>query len=536
VALRAGWLLLGATVALSRAAGAQALGLDPVHDLPVWLRNWSALGNPADLPRSLSGAGVATSSFFYGPPRVGSFWTAGNPAGLVDGVRDSRSDFAGTWSRQRGDYRRPLDPGATRLVQASAQSWRAFSAKFSMLGRVTFDQERLDPGSRADFTEAYGSSPFMTADTSSSPLRRTRVVLEGASAWRLGRWDVGVTVGYEAQDRITIESPVVRRGRSVTPGLVLGVARKLGKLRLGGYGRVRHTAETIFLSTQQAVARIYDLTGYREVPFFQIPPSAYYRRRTSDVSGFGATLAGGGDRTQWTLYAEGDNQKERLSRQRQNDPAKDLWDESGWSAGGAVQRSLGASWLVTVHGRAVHLSGDGDQALDSAGTIFRAEETSFNLEGEIRLLPKEGSWNGTLTLGFAHEARTRRDSVLQIGTDVSSGTPSVALEVGRPVGGRLFAAVGGAVAFYGPTSALPDPAARGPVYQAYIGPEYALYASRARPTAVSLLLRYRVSKGSELWLSARTERLSSTEPVPISTFVASGNRTATSVMGGVTVH
>ena len=112
---------------------------------------------------------------------------------------------------------------------------------------------------------------------------------------------------------------------------------------------------------------------------------------------------------------------------------------------------------------------------------------------------------------------------------------------GAPVHGGVYAAltdmaVGGALALYGPTSALPDPDNRGPVYQKYSAGELDLYASRATPVAISLLLQYRVGKGATLWLSGRTERLSSSESVPLSSFSPGGSRTATSIGGGVTLR
>jgi len=111
-------ILLGAmsTAAAGRAL-AQSSGLDPERDLPVWMRSWSPLVAAADLPRQLPGAGTSAMPSLFGPPRVGPFWTAGNPAGLVGDLSDSRSDFILTRSRQTGDYRRPLDPGATTLTQ-----------------------------------------------------------------------------------------------------------------------------------------------------------------------------------------------------------------------------------------------------------------------------------------------------------------------------------------------------------------------------------------------------------------------------------
>lgn len=513
---------------------AQSLGLNPQHDLPIWMRSWSPLGSRAELPRRLPSAGTATSAFLFGPPRIGTFWTTGNPAGLVEEVGEVRTDFSGTFSRQTGDYRRPLDPGSARLLQGAAQGWKPFSPRFALLGRVSFDQERLDPGTRADFTEAFPSSPFVTTDTSGSGVRRTRARLEGAAGWKLGRWGVGVTAGYEARDHLSLESTIVRRVRSAMPGLVLGVSRNIGGLRLGGFARGRHTAETVLLYTRTGSGRVYELTGYRESPLIDLR-NLYYKRREQNTWSFGGTLGGEFGRVRWVLYGEADRLAERLTRQEQNEPAQDRWNESGWSGGAALQRGFGSRWLFTLHGRAVSLSGDGDLALDSAASIFHAKESALDSELELRMLSPGAGWTGALTLGLGHEARTRDDSTAGVTTKVTSTTSSVGFELGWSWGSRAFAAASVAAALYGPTSTLPNPVGRGAIYRYYFAPEYALYSARARPVAVSILLRYRLSSGTALWGSARVERLSPSQELPPATSLPAGRRTAVSIAAGVTV-
>lgn len=519
---------------LSGMADAQSAGLDPDHELPHWMRGWSALRGAADLPRRLPGVGVATSSFQFDSPRLGSFWTAGNPGGLVDGIRDARSDFMFGWSRQRGDYRRPLDPGAARLLQGQAQAWKGFSPTVSMLGRVVFDQERLDPGTRADASAPYATSPFITIDTSGTGFRRTRAVLEGAAGWKLGGWGLGVTVGFDARDHTTILSGVVRRVRLATPGVVLGATRRMGAIEVGVLGRYRHKAEEIRVFQRSAATHVYQLAGYREVEAIATQPP-YYRRREENSSAFGVSLAGQLGKTTWSLLAEKTRQREGLWRQQINDPARDRWNANGWEARAGLQRAVGSRGLLTVHAHITSLTGEGDLSTDSADVIFRAEESAWDVEAELRLLPAGSGWAGTATLGLAHESRDRRDvgGNSPIGASVGSTSPYLAVELGRSLGERFFLAVGGALSFYGPTSALPDPSNRGPLYQTYSAPELDLSSSRATPVAFSLMLKYRAAKSATLWLSGRTERLSSSESVPISAFTPSGSRTATSFSGGV---
>ena len=172
---------------------------------------------------------------------------------------------------------------------------------------------------------------------------------------------------------------------------------------------------------------------------------------------------------------------------------------------------------------------------DSAGVVFAADESAWDIEAELRLLPVDRGWTGTAVLGLAHESRERRDvgGNSPIGTTVRFVSPSVAVELGRNVGDRFFLASGAALSLYGPTSALPDPNNRGPLYQHYFAPELDLYSSRATPVAFSLMLQYRTGRSATLWLSGRTERLSSSESVPISALTPGGCRTATSFFGGV---
>lgn len=499
------------------------------------MRAWSALNLKSDLPRRLPGAGAATSAFRFGAPRVGTFWTAGNPAGLVEGIPDVRSDFAAGWSRQHGDYRRRLDPGTAQLTQGRAQSWKGLSPAFALLGQVVFDQERMDPGTDADATAPFGSSPLVSLDTSGTGLRRTRAVLEGVAGWKLGPWGVGVTLGFEARDHSSILSGVTRRIRSAMPALVLGATRKMGAVELGVHGRYRHRAEEIRVFERSENARVYQLAGYGEaVGLDLIEP--YFRRTEENASAFGASLGGSSGRLTWIASAEATRLTTRLWRQRINDPDQDRWDARGFEARGAVQRPVGARGLLTVHAKLVSLSGEADLVTDSAGVIFTADESLAELEAEYRLPPRAGSWTGAVTVGIARESRTRQDIAATLGTDISATVPSLAVEVGRELGTRMFVAVGGALSLYGPTSALPDPDNRGPVYQKYSAGELDLYASRATPVAISLLLRYRVGKGATLWLSGRTERLSSSESVPLSGFSPSGSRTVTSIGGGVTLR
>src|SRR6266566_3140492 len=182
---------LGARPALSQVAGSSS------ENQPSWLVTWSPLETRADLPRRLpfvDGAG----GLLLPPPRVGQFWTAGNPAALQHELSDTLTDFGVTLAHESGSLRRPLDPGASSQRRASAMGWMPLTERVAVIGGVTLEQETFDPGSHADVVEAYPTSPFVTIDTSISATRNTGARLEGAVSTRFGTWGLGLALGYDA--------------------------------------------------------------------------------------------------------------------------------------------------------------------------------------------------------------------------------------------------------------------------------------------------------------------------------------------------
>jgi hypothetical protein len=526
-----GGLLAALLICPAVTADAQSAIADRDRELPEWLQSWSALRPAADFPRDLPRAGTATA-FRFGAPRIGSFWTAGNPAALVRELTDGRTDFTAGWALEEGAYRRPLDPAKARILGVQGSSWRPVSPRFAVLGRVGFEQNRFDPGTRANVVAPFGSSPFVNTDTSTTGVRRTRVELEGVGSGRLGDWNLGATLGYEARDHNTILSGVVRRTRSATPGGVAGASRRLGGVHLGGYVGYRHRAETIRLIEISQQAQVFDLIGFGEPPAISLQPD-YHRRTEADDFRLGLSLSSPLGAGLFTLFVERISTRERQWRQETNEPIQDAWDADGINLGGAVQRPLGGRWLVTARARYTTLEGDADRGTDSVGVIFQADESRLDIDAELRLTPAPASWTAVLAAGVMRENRVRTDLLLELRSKVTATTPRVGLEVGRFLRERLFLAAGGSVAAYGATTSIPDPSARGPVYQFYYAPEFGLYATDARPVSGSVFARYRVAKAAALWFDWRIERLapSGDSRVPLA---PTGSRTVNRLTLGAT--
>ena len=496
--------------------------------------NWSPLGSRADLPRRLPQVDAVPASLLLPAPRVGLFWTAGNPAGLRAELSDTRTDFALGLGHESGSLRRPLDPGASTIQQASGMGWTPVDSRLALLGRVVFDQERFDPGAHADVIEAYPTSPFVTLDTSTTATRRTRVRLEGAASLQLGTWGLGLALGYEAREHQTIEAGLVRRTGQTLPGATIGLIRTVGSVRLGPYARWRNRAETIFLIERAAEGQVVQLEGLREVRPFEIV-ALYYRRIEEDNPSVGWSVAGhlfGGD---WTLYLERSWLRERLTRQEANNPAADKWDVNAWGAGGAYQRRVEQRALITLDARYTRLRGDGDLALDSTGVMFQAAERAASMSAELRVLPDTVGWSLVVGVQIRWEYRLRDALTVPIAAHVTGLTEGVSVELGRTVSPRVFATATLGFASYSANSSFPSPTALGPVYRTYILPEYDLASRGALPWLGGVAVQWKVGPRTSLWVSATGERVSPTKQGPTS-FGPKGSRSMLGVSAGVTLR
>jgi len=513
----------------------QSLGLSPERDLPRWLAAWSPLGARADLPRSLPGVGTSFPRLLLPEPKGGLFWLAGNPAALGDGLGGSRSDFHAALAQQDGDYRRPLDAGESRLLQVDGRSWTQVTPQLFMIGHVVFDRERLEPGTESDFVEAHPTSAFVTTDSSVEALARTRVRLEGAAGWRLGRWRTGASLGYESRETHTIEAGLVRRGRQTTPGMVLGVLRELGPVTLGLHGRWRNRAETALLNEvarEGIVGELEGLGDVRPIPFQQL----YYKRREETVTALGAGASWRWAGAAWAIFGELSRLREHLWIQQANQPPKDRWDADAWSSGLRIVSS-GAGWLsLAGELRYTSLTGEADLARDTLGVFFTADESLLTAELEARLAPVNSGWTAVLVLAEERQARVRQDVRNGVFWDMEAWVPGVSVEIGRGLGSRGLLLLGGALGRYGPTSAIPTTSSRSVLFRRLVAPELDLTSRNSMPRSGLAGLRYRVSGQTSLWWLGRLESLEPDEPIgPLPAFSPTGSRSSWSLVMGVTL-
>jgi len=512
---------LGARSAIAQVAGGSS------QNQPSWLVMWGPLETRADLPRRLPFVGGA-GDLLLPPPRVGLFWTAGNPAALQYELRDTLTDFGVHLAHESGSLQRPLDPRASSQRRASAIGWMPLNQRVAVIGTVALDQETFDPGSHADVVEAYPTSPFVTVDTSTSGTRRTGARLAGAVSTRLGSWGLGVALGYDALERETINAGLVRRSRRAVPGATLGLTKQIGGLRLGPYARWHSSAETVYLIERAGQGLVIQLEGLRDVQPLDIL-AFYYRRIEETTPTVGWSLGGGS----WTLYAERSWLRERLTRQEADNPASDKWDADAWSAGGAYQRSVGARTLFTLDLRYTKLRGDGDLALDSAGVIFRANESAIVGSAEVRVLPDSTRLALAIGLQVRWEHRLRDALTVPIAAEVTGLTNSVTVQLGRQLSSRLFGTATLGTANYSANSSYPAPSTLGPTYQTYELPEYDLASRPAHPLLGAIGVRWTASERTSLWFTATGQRVSPSKEGLTSAFGPTGSRSLVTASFGV---
>jgi hypothetical protein len=533
VSLRTAVLLGGFISTAARTASAQSLGFVAGRDYPEWLQAWSPLSPQGDLPRHLPSASPATPLLLLPEPRVGLFWSAGNPAGLAWDVTDSRGDASATRALQDGALKRPLDPASSSLTQFNGMGWQPLPARGAGIGRVTFSRDVRDPSSMSDVNEPYPSSPFVITDTTSSALRRTRARLEGAGGWRVGNWGFGVAAGHEARNTTTVAAPLARRNRSVNSAATIGVSRSLahGRVKVGARAQLAGGQETVALTEFAKEGAVAQLEGYQEVPVFGFQV-VYGRRVTTEKRSLGLNAAGNLSRGKWVLFADGTHYRERPTSQQQDNPATDLWATTGGSGGAAIQFPLdGERALFTATGKFTKLSGDAEQ-VSPLRSGFHADERSFDGTTELRMRPNR-NWTGVLSVSLLAEHRERNDSIAKAKTSVDGLTPGVQVEVGRFLLQRLMISGGYAIAVYTASGTIPSLSTRGPVYRQLIAPELDIETTGSRAQSFSLVARYDAGHGSAVWIAGRGERLSSNAPA--GTLVPLGQRTGKTVWVGVTL-
>ena len=515
----------------ARRLPAQSLGIAAGRDRPAWMDQWSPLGIQGSLPRTLTGASSAVPLLMLPPPKIGLFWTGGNPGALSWDVDDDRTDVIVARAVQDGEYRRPLDPVAASVTQVNGLGWRPLGSRGAVVGSVLFDRSLRDPASASNMNDPYATSPFVVTDTSTAKLRQSRARLEGAGGWRIGEFGVGVALGYEARTTASLASRLLRRNRAVAPAATVGVVRRFagGRIAAGLRGSWQSATETINMVEVTQEGGVYQLEGYRDVPLQDIV-GGYYRRMSRNVESLGATVGGVLGPARWAVNVDGLRQHERLTGEQEDDPLTESWKTNGTTAAAAVQFPPARDRvMITLQARLAALSGHSAQVFPTRSGL-RTNEQVLEGSAQMRLLPSAEGWMAVIEAGLVGEHRVREDSIAQVRTIVDAITSRVGVEVGRQVSEQLIVSAGYGFARYGGNGTLPSPTTRSGLYQRVFAPELDIATSVARAHSVVAALRWQLQSASAVWAAGRIESLA---PQSNHLFATTGTRAARTLLLGV---
>ncbi|HUP19543.1 MAG TPA: hypothetical protein VM778_06280 [Gemmatimonadota bacterium] len=478
---------------------------------------WSPFAIPGDLPRPAPAA-PALAPGLTATPRVGLFWTGGNPAALAFEVEEARADFHLGRANASGDHRRPLDPPHQQDALLRMSAWGPVEDRSAMIGRVRFDRALLEPAHSSYAVPPYGSSPFVVVDTSRSDVTHTTAALEGAAGWRLGRFGLGLALGYAASTGRTVAAAVPRRTQVSAPAATLGLGRDFhgGALRAGLTFRWTGRAETIRINAFGADTDVFVLDGYREPEVIQlIAPRAFYRRIERAGAGAGAGLAGRAGPWRWALQGEAARHGERQWGRQVNDPPRDTWDADALRVVAGVQRPVGGRTL-TLHGQWVGLSGTAARPVteeDSGGVSLRADENAFLAAAELRQPLAPAGWGGALRLTAGYTAHDRADPRTDVSLDLQTLVTGAAVQADGRIASRLLLSGGLAVSRHQGRGVVPHPESLGPVVGDLLYGEVALHAAAATPWALAGSATFELRQDVRLWLASRYARRSPAEPL-----------------------
>lgn len=490
-----------------------------------WARSWRSLSPLAELPQPALRAPDPPDILLAPPPRIGSFWTAGNPAALPDEVEDAWTGFAATRGSAEGSYRRPLDPVRRESDRAHILSWKPVGDWGAAAGEVEAGAVRLEPNAFGRWMEPYQGTPFVLSDTGRVNMDRFVVRAEGAMGVELGRWRVGTAASYRAADTRTEAARFPRDQETIGWGLTVGVSRTLTEdaLVLGLYGRGQGVSDETVLIPAAAggVARV--LQGLAEPREIAVTRSPLFRRLERQGEGVGVTAGGRAGGFQWLLYGERSWKAETQTEEPRAEPESgfDRWETDGARLGASLQRRYGR-FLLTGRAEGATLSGDA-RTPDVEQVVYT--EDSWRLKGSlgIRLMPRRAGWRAAARLGYWRTERERVDRLAGLSEDLTLVRSSVALSVGKALSERVHLSAGLGVRVHEAEGMIPDAREQDERYRELVGPAIAYDATSADGLSLRGTVLWWAGPRTALWLRGETSDVST--DVAVSSHVElSGNR------------
>ena len=532
---------VSAIAALSLSASTVAESQTDTEWLPGALnpnQSWAALSSAGDVGRGGPTLIPALELVRRAPPRIGMFWSAGNPGSLIGEIDSARVDYSVSGVNESGEFRRPLVPSEVKLITLRATGWRRLGTRGAAIGRVQLRRSGLDGNANhALGFQPYTGSPLVPTDSVSPVLVQSSALLEGGMAWRVAEYEFGGMAGLAVADNRAEKTRIGRQGRAASPSIALGITRHLyGPVRVGIHGRAGMRNERINTIPINADEYVLQLEGLNEVePIVLAIPQGYYRLFRGRHHAFGLSASSG----LWGMtvvgFAERGGLHERHSSATENDPPSDAWITATRTLGGALAGDLLDGVIrAVVEGRYTGLNGDATRH-DLDGRIYRAEDHRLQIIGDVRITVPGRDWTAAVRGFMRRDRRMHRDALAELGTEMVTliGGATAEVERGFVAGGRIAGGYGFAV--YTPSSTIPAGETLGPIFQKLIAPELEWYTTPALTHRATLTASLPVGMRTFLWLGLDADRTTPREASPTA-FRPTGQRLTTALTVGATLR
>ena len=519
--------------ALCRAAAAQDTGV--LSDSP-WRWAWTPL-------RTVGGVGLPAPGPLRTPhlldlpaPVVGLAWSARNPAGMSDDVRETYAQLSLVNSGIQGTYRAPLAPRRMSRLLAEYGGWRRLGNRSAVIGRAAVERGDQGEGNGAVFVLPDPSSPFVPTDTNAPATARTRVTFEGAQGVALGRWRMGISLGYSGTSDNARGSTIAVIRRAAVGGASLGLARTLGEHgRVGVSARRISRNETANVFANPATARLYLLDGFLNVnpQDYSLTSTPFLRRADRWGEGIGVDAAGRWRGIDWSTWVQRLRTGERqVSAVAANTPVQ-RWNTTGYDLGIASQGRLGAVMLSTVATAVVQR---GTSVRSPATTReFESDASRAALHGDARWSPTGSAWGGAITVDAVRQWQRATDRGARSATDITAWSPAGGFEVSRRWRRGWSAGAGVAMGHYTPIATIPSLTARSASYLALLAPAFEVAAAPARTIGSAITIR-RDGENRMVVLRAAWSSTAATQRAMDAYYLPRGSRGAWTISLSVRPH
>jgi hypothetical protein len=485
----------------------------------AWLGGWSPLRPIADAPRGMARAPLAPGLLDAPAPIAGAFFLVGAPGALARdltrGADDERDrigfgDLRVRLAAASGSFRRPLDPAESSVGGVSGQGWAKVGSRGVAIGRFVVDREHLATSSFTARVTPYTASPFLSTDSVTPPMDRTRARLEGALGWELLGFGLGASAGLESREHSTTDFPLRRAGRSAFPAWSLGAERVLPwfDARIGVFARAMEPNETNILNPRPLPTIYYPVRGLDEPVSVPLSEQLFTREQRQGKAR-GITGAFSVFETDVVVTRESGSQAEDGVLGIQANPAVNRWRTSGDETRLQAQRAQGERLRLTVVGVDAAFDGAAER-LDLEGIAYRASHGQRAIEADLR--GQWGAWTAAVLGGASSTTRRASDFVAELALDLDVRQTFAAAEVARRFE-RAALALGVSGSSAAGAGSIPAVEEMLPVNQRLLAPMLAYEVAETRTVALWLTGTLRI-KRSTLIGTVRREGAQATREVP----------------------